>query len=61
MSVANETALEAGIRNIEERFTRWIRLFENEHRAVVLNVEVIHDSEHNLQEVNLLVRPRDRK
>jgi RNA processing factor Prp31 len=59
MGTDNETALEAGIRNLEERFTRWIRLFENEHKAVVLSVELIHDADKNINKVNMLVRPRN--
>jgi hypothetical protein len=52
-----ETALEAGIKNLEARFTRWIRLFETEHQASVLNIEINRNENGELASINLLVRP----
>jgi hypothetical protein len=52
-----ETALEAGIKNLEERFARWIRLFETEHQAAVLNIEINRNDNGELASINLLVRP----
>lgn len=57
MASSLQTALEAGIKNLEERFTRWIRLFETEHQASVLTIEVNRNENGELASINLLVRP----
>lgn len=57
MSDKNKTAVETGIENLEARFTRWLRLFETEHQARVLDLEVNRDEAGEVVEVKMLVRP----
>ncbi len=48
--------LEASTANLERRLGHWLRVFEKEHEAKVLAVEIIRSEQGAIVDVNMLVR-----